>query len=242
MVDFTNNTIAINGYIQDNTKGYEVKAVNQTQTVTMKPGANDLMWFPYDGNAYTKVDGQIQAPMKHACAWITIKVIGDNVTGNNYLLKNLTINNLKHKGNVICKQITTTNEGQTTISYNAEWTLDNDVNYTSSEELYSNSIGAKFPKTGNDAVVFENYANNMIVLPQTPTTIDVTYSFVSQTGLNPITETYKNLSLAVGESDANKWLSGKHYIYTIKITATEILIEPEVSKWDDVPVTTTPSI
>ena len=29
------------------------------------------------------------------------------------------------------------------------------------------------------------------------------------------------------------WQPGVHYIYTIKITATEILIDPVVAEWDD---------
>ena len=241
-VDFTNNTISIKGYIQDNTKGYESTTNGESTTITTKPGANDLMWFPYNGTAYTKSTGAVPAAMKHACSWITVKVIGDNVTGDNYLLKELKINGLKHKGDVICRQITTTNgENNSTTSYKAEWTLDTDTQYTSSEVLYS-SNGAKFPKTGNDAVVFENYANNMVVLPQTPTSIDVTYSFVPQENIAPITETVTGLNLKVSDNAlTNVWESGKHYVYTITITATEILVAPEVAEWEDVPVTT-PSI
>ena len=242
-VNFTDNTISIKGYIQDNTKGYESTTNGESTTITTKPGANDLMWFPYNGTAYTKSTGAVPAAMKHACSWITVKVIGDNVTGDNYLLKELKINGLKHKGDVVCRQITTTDPTtrETTISYKAEWDLD-DVNNISYEILYNNSTGSKFPKTGNDAIVFENYANNMVVLPQTPTSIDVTYSFVPQEGITAITETVTGLNLKVSDDAlTNVWESGKHYVYTITITATEILVAPAVAKWEDVTVTT-PSI
>jgi hypothetical protein len=86
-------------------------------------------------------------------------------------------------------------------------------------------------------VVFENTANNMIVIPQTPTSIDVKYSFVPQEGIAAITETKTNLPLKLNDANSVKWESGKHYIYTITITATEILIAPEVAEWTNTPVT-----
>ena len=198
-MNFTENKLSINGYVQDN---------NNTAA-----GANDLMWFPWDGESYDKNVATVPVAMKHACSWITVQVIGDATTANKYLLKDLTINNLYHKGNVVC--------GAT----KAEWKEYGDK---ANENLFASENGVTFPQ--DKAKVFENEANNMVVLPQTPTTIDVTYSYVSQTGLNPITETVKNLSLAL--SDNASWESGKHYVYTITITATEILVAPKVDEWD----------
>ena len=67
----------------------------------------------------------------------------------------------------------------------------------------------------------------------------VSYSFVPQEGVEAIKET-KTLSLTIGDKTdltTRFWESGKHYIYTIKITATEILINPEVAEWVDATVT-----
>ena len=209
VVSFDDNTITIDGYKQDNT----LTAV----------GKNDLMWFPWDTKSYKKQGTAVTATMKHACSWITVKVIGDKTTGENYLLNNLTINGLYHNGNVVCG------------AAKATWELNGE---TSPEVLYSNTGGEEFPLPTGTAQVFENVDNNMVVLPQTPTTIDVTYSYYAQEGADLITETVKNLSLKISDNaDTNKWESGKHYIYTITITATEILVAPVVDEWVDTVVT-----
>ena len=209
-VDFGKNEITITGYTQDNTK--------------TDKGANDLMWFPWDTKSYTKQNTAVTANMKHACSWITVKVKSD---GNYTDLKlhDLTINGLYHTGTAKC--------GATA----ATWT---DLGSISTENLYLNNTGADLSTT---EVAFENTANNMIVIPQKPTSIDVTYSFVPQTGIAAIKETKTGLSLSIGKEivegvEQDKlWESGKHYIYTITITATEILIAPEVAEWTNTPVT-----
>ena len=209
VVDFDDNTISINGYVQDNS--------------LTAAGANDLMWFPWDTKSYTKQNTAVTATMKHACSWITVKVIGDATTGENYLLNNLTINGLYHKGNVVCD------------ASKATWALSGAAE---AEVLYNNATGEKFPLPTGTAKVFENVKNNMVVLPQTPTSINVTYSYYAQEGADLITETVENLNLKISDNaDANKWESGKHYIYTITITATEILVAPAVDKWVDTTVT-----
>lgn len=205
-VDFDNNTITINGYVQDNTK--------------TEVGANDLMWFPWNGQSYKKQANAVAAQMKHACSWITVKVVGDATTGGNWKLHNLDILGLYHTGNATC--------GATAATWVVSGT-------TAEEALYTSAEGDLLPTTTEGAQVFENNANNMVVLPQVPTTMDVTYSYVPQVGVEAITE-IKNVSLTLGkDTDGNevKWESGKHYIYTVTITATEILIAPQVDEWVD---------
>ena len=212
-MDFVANELTIAGYIQDNTK--------------TAPGANDLMWFPRTA-AYSRTSNAVGVTLKHACSWITVKVIGDATTGENYKLHDLTINNLYHKGTAVCDETKALWDDYVTES---KW----------NEIIYSNTPGATFPKSG-DPVVFENVPNNFVVIPQTPTTIDVTYSYYAQAGADLITETVKNLPLAVGEGDANVWESGKHYIYTITITATEILVAPIVQGWTDQTIANIPAL
>lgn len=221
-MNFTTNELTISGYVQDN--------ANNTAE-----GTNDLMWFPCDGISYTKTSGAVPATMKHACSWITVKIIGDGVTGDNYKIHNLTINQFYHSGNATC--------GSDAASWATTGTRADEV-------LFNNVEGETFPKdktgeTPNQPKVFENVANNMVIIPQKPTSINITYSYVPQTGVAPITEVVKDLDLKItadASSTDNLWLSGKHYVYTITITATEILIDPIVAKWDDVIVGTTPAI
>lgn len=201
-MDFDGNTLTIKGYTQDNTK-------------TGK-GANDLMWFPWDSKSYSKQEQAVAVNMKHACSWITVKVLTDGKYAD-VKLHDLTVNGLYKTGDAVC--------GSTA----ATWTVSGT---TSSEKLYENTEGAAVTA---EAAPFETTPNNMVVLPQTPTTIDVTYSFVPQDGVPAIKETKTGLSLQYN-GDA-KWESGKHYIYTVTITATEILISPTVAAWTDVQVT-----
>ena len=207
------STLTIEGYVQDNDNTAE--------------GANDLMWFPVT-SAYGKSEGEIPAQMKHACSWITINVAGDDVTATyeegdpavthtGWTLNSLVVKTLKHSGKVVCNATT------------AQWTLSGEDEY---EEYYKPTTGTTFTK---QYVKYENATNNFIVLPQTPTSLDVTYTFTSQeaVGTNPaitLTET-KNVPLTFNGSDP--WLPGVHYIYNVKITATEILIDPVVVEWTE---------
>ena len=205
------SALTINGYVQDNTKIAE--------------GANDLMWFPVT-SAYGKSEGEIPAQMKHACSWITINVAGDDVTATyttgegeseathtGWTLNSLVVKTLKHSGNVVCNATT------------AQWTL---TGVGADEEYYN--AGTTFTE---EYVKYEKNANNFIVLPQTPTSLDVTYTYTSQeaTGTTPaitLTET-KNVPLTFNGTDS--WAPGVHYIYNVLITATEILIDPVVVDW-----------
>ena len=168
-MDFVNDKLTIPAYTQDN--------VNCTTE-----GANDLMWFSRT-EPYSKRTNEIVAQMKHACSWITVKIIGDGVTGDNYMIQNLKIKNLYHKGKAVC--------GATEATW-SEYAVSTD------EDLFTAAIDAteaalQFPKdkngeNPNNPKVFENNANNFIVIPQEPTTLDVTYSYVSD-ATNSITFT-----------------------------------------------------
>ncbi len=192
------SALTINGYVQDNTKTAE--------------GANDLMWFPCDGQAYTKQAGEIAAQMKHACSWITINVAGDDVTAGKWTLNSLVVKTLKHSGNVVCDATT------------AEWTLTGEA---ADEEYYN--AGTTFTE---DYKKYEKNANNFIVLPQEPTDLEVNYTYTSDATNNlTLTET-KSVSLDY-DAAGTAWQPGVHYIYNVLITASEILIDPVVVDWTD---------
>ena len=214
-MDFANNVLTIPAYTQDN-ENYTAE------------GANDLMWFPVT-SAYGKSESEIPAQMKHACSWITINVAGDDVTATyttgegesetthtGWTLNSLVVKTLKHSGSVGCGSAT------------ASWTLTGEK----TDEVYYDA-GTTFTK---EYVKYEKTANNFIVLPQTPTSLDVTYTYTSQeaTGTTPaitLTET-KNVPLTLINS-LSVWSPGIHYIYNVMITATEILIDPVVVEWTE---------
>ena len=93
VMDFNANELTIAGYVQDNGASYT------------DPGKNDLMWFPWDGASYSRRSTAVNVTLKHACSWITVKVIGDATTGENYKLHDLTINNLYHKGTALLSSV-----------------------------------------------------------------------------------------------------------------------------------------
>ena len=205
-MDFAANELTIPAYTQDNA------------TYTAE-GANDLMWFPCDGQAYTKQAKEIAAQMKHACSWITINVAGDAVTASNWTLNSLVVTDLIHSGDVVCDATTAT------------WTLDS----TTADEDYYNA-GTTFTQA---YVKYEKNANNFIVLPQEPTELEVKYTYVSDNRGTAdtsdditLTETKPvSLQYTAEGTENTAWQPGVHYIYNVKITATEILIDPVVVDW-----------
>ena len=196
-MDFAANELTIPTYTQDNA------------TYTAE-GANDLMWFPCDGQAYSKQANEIAAQMKHACSWITINVAGDDVTADNWTLNSLVVKSLKHSGNVVCNATT------------AQWNL---TGVGADEEYYND--GTTFTQS---YVKYEKNANNFIVLPQEPTDLEVNYTYTSDaTNSLTLTET-KSVSLDY-DAAGTAWQPGVHYIYNVLITASEILIDPVVVDW-----------
>lgn len=196
-MDFATNELTIPAYTQDNA-AYTAE------------GANDLMWFPCDGQAYSKQADEIAAQMKHACSWITINVAGDDVTAGNWTLNSLVVKTLIHSGSVVCDATT------------ANWTLGTE---TADEDYYND--GTTFTKS---YVKYEKNANNFIVLPQEPTDLEVNYTYTSDATNNlTLTET-KSVSLDY-DATGTAWQPGVHYIYNVLITASEILIDPVVVDW-----------
>ena len=208
-MNFVDNALIIPAYVQDNATYKE-------------EGANDLMWFPRT-NPYSKQTSEIVTNMQHACSWITVNVKGDDVTATytegdpavthtGWTLKSLVVKNIAHKGTTEC--------GETSAVW---YGLDN-----YSDEEYR-ATDATFTK--DFAEYYKDAANNFIVIPQTPTTLEVTYSYNSDTGI-VFSET-KSINLDYdGVDGANAaWQSGVHYIYNLTITATEILIDPVVVEW-----------
>ena len=207
-MNFSTNKLTITGYTQDNTKTEE--------------GANDLMWFACDETEYSKQANEVIAKMQHACSWITINVKGDASTKGKWILNSLVVTNFAHTGTATCGTTAATWDSYSKVEpedyYNAQTT-----------STFNPQQGTTF--TDQYVEYYKTKANNFIVIPQVPTTLEVTYSYKSDTDIW-FHET-KVISLDYDGADGTntKWQSGVHYIYNLTITATEILIDPVAVNW-----------
>ena len=73
---------------------------------------------------------------------------------------------------------------------------------------------------------------NVVVIPQTPGTIDITWTYESAAGA-VVTDSATDLDLKLAADNTQSWEPGKHYIYTITLKANEILIAPTPIPWTD---------
>ena len=173
------------------------------------------MWFPTTDESYGKGTVSVPVVMKHACSWITVKMAGDS----KYTITDIHIEGLTTKGNV-------------DLNTAADWTLSTDAaDQNKTFTVYSNATGKALSTTAT-AEGFENIVNNTVVLPeQVPGTLSITYHFVSQAG-EVIEETVTG---SLKFNDDKAWVAGTHYIYTVTITASQILIAPTVETWTPSP-------
>ena len=202
---YSDGTITINGY--------------QSGNGTAAKGDNDLMWFPTTDESYAKGTPSVPVVMKHACSWITVKMAGNEWTAGRYTITDIHIEGLTTKGDVALNDV-------------ADWTLStNAADQNKTFTVYSNATGKALSTTATE-VGFENIVNNTVVLPeQVPGTLSITYEFESQAG-ETIEETVTGSLKFNGEA---AWVAGTHYIYTVTITASQILIAPTVQTWTPSP-------
>ena len=196
-------------------------------------GSNDLMWFPTTG-PHGKTTAAINVEMQHACAWVTINIIGDSVTGveddpdtqaneaTTWKVTNVKFNEISLEGDVVL--------GET-----AKWSNLNEVTKT----IYGTTDGHPLTLDYVDYTKIGDY-NDLIVIPQPTRTLTIEYKYVSQKGGGPngtdivITET-KDIPLKYNDADA-PWQAGVHYTYNVIIGTKEILVSPTVDDWDPVTV------
>ena len=204
---YSNGVITVNDYVAD--------------PGTTALGDNDLMWFPKTTQSYGKGTKYVPVTMKHACSWITIKLVGDDVTANNYTVTDIKITGLTTKGSV-------------TLGTDASWTLSTDTEDINKEfDVFtpaSGSTGKQLPATTATEEGFETITNNTIVLPnQVPGTLSITYQFQTQANAT-LTETVTG---SLKFNNETPWAAGTHYTYTVTIGAEQILIAPDVAVWTE---------
>ena len=204
--DFT--TMTVEGYVQT--------------SPTTANANNDLMYFFADNNGagYAKGSGIVSPVMAHACSWITINVVAESALTSYW--DDLQITNVSLLGLYESGDATFTASG-------ASWDIDS---YEPTNKVDVLTVAKELSTTSDE---FADVENNTIVIPQTPVTLSVTYSYTTPAGITDFTET-KEIELS-DYTDTENWNAGVHYTYNLTVTAEEIKIAPTSTTWGD-PVTT----
>ena len=214
-------TLTINGY--------------QQPEPTVGPADNDFMYFfaDNDDDGYTSQSTYIIPVMKHACSWITINIKAESAALLAYW-KDLKVTEVKFV------KLHTTGTVTLTKGSPAEWDFTDQTE--SSVDVKALSASAK-PITIDTGVEFADIAKNTIVLPQQPAYLSVTYTYTTPAGTEGFTETkvlplnFNNETRDLDDTDDEyratwkEWEPGKHYIYNLTVTSTEIKIAPTSKDW-----------
>jgi len=122
---------------------------------------NDLMYF-FDsgegGNGYNTESGIVSPTMKHACAWITIKVTGQDACAS-WPIKKITVDGLSTSGKVVFNN-----------TPGVAWS-----SLAATEDLII---------FDTEATVATGPSAEAIVIPQTPVTLTVYYKDTSKPGIS----------------------------------------------------------
>lgn len=183
-------------------------------------GDNDLMWFPTT-TAYSKQEAAIVVTMKHACAWVTIKISGDETTGdddNPWNILDVKFEDLSQSGNVV-------------LGNNADWTY---VADGTEFPVYTDAVGTG-KKLTDELVDYTKMDVNkkytdLVVVPQLTKTLYIKYKYTSDPE-NGITFT-ETKAIPLNYNGNKGWEAGYHYTYNITIGTEEILVKPEVKTWE----------
>ena len=196
------------------------------QPLPTESKSNDLMWFfeNNSGTGYDKNTDYVNPTMKHALSWITINIKAES-TGLCDYWTNLKVQGVSFE-NLI--QTNTATMTASTVTWNSA-TLPSPavpvVIMTDKKDAEENAV-----ELNTTAKEYADVTNNTIVIPQTPVTLSITYSYTSPADANVIiTETKTGISLDYdGVQGTNTaWVAGTHYTYEITIGANEIKIAPK---------------
>ena len=125
---------------------------------------NDLMYFfasGEGGNGYNTESGIVSPTMKHACAWITIKVTGQDACAS-WPIKKIIVDGLSTSGTVVF----------------------NNINNTPGVAWSSRGTTENLTIFDTEATVATGPSAEAIVIPQTPVTLTVYYKDTSKSGIS----------------------------------------------------------
>lgn len=223
--------------VQANMEDWSAMTItNYSQPLPTVAAQNDLMWFFDDNNSggYGKGAGIVQPEMKHALSWITIMInaSGDLVNDSNdteSYWKNLKVEEVKFENLLTTSTATMTTTAVTWNPAVAPMPANAVTIFTDKEEdANTDEVEENAVKVATGFKEIADIQSNTIVIPQTPVTLSVKYSYTSPAGVS-VTETKTGISLDYNGSTA--WEAGMHYIYELTIGADEIKIAPKSAEW-----------
>ena len=162
---------------------------------------------------------KVAIEFQHALSWITLKVVAkDADAAKAFDIKKVTINDVFTKANFAAKM----GDG---IQYE-EWL---GKNTTAPYVVFEGS--QMVTETVTD---IENTVAGTLVIPQNTTSVTINFD---QYGINGTADTpgMKVTLDLVLDKDNTPWEPGKHYNYTLIFGLDEILINPSVVDWEEVP-------
>ena len=189
----------------------------------------DLLYFDVASDTKSVNSGTHPVLFKHALSWLTFRFRSDKGMDNLLKVNKITLNNVSTKE--------TFTSGAGTNNWPAPaWTANNSA--PESFVIYD----ANFNQTtaGDNVLVNGGFipVEGILVIPQTAKSLTIEYEqkaavdqpFVKQ---NPLTIELSDVT----DNSANKissWEINKHYLYTITMSADEILIDPSIDLWENV--------
>ena len=240
----TTGSLFFAGYSPATASGtYNYTLETQTLIITKYKQSNeleytkDLMWFDVTEKSYDQNDAALNGvPVKfrHALSWLTFKFnLKDENTEKLWTITKAELQNIETEADF------TAERGQNPIWTVVPETSKNITVFEGEHLLEYSSDGTVLEGNG----VASAMTGDVLVIPQSCTAAEVdasgevtkaaaaqlviTYDLSTQAGTTLEDQT---VTLPVNTID-DKWLDGKHYIYTIIFGANEILIAPTVADW-----------
>ena len=225
----TTGSLFFAGYSPATASGtYNYPLETQTLSITDYKQSNelgsttDLMWFDVTRESYDHNDAALNGvpvEFRHALSWLTFKFnLKEVETEKLWTIKKVELQKIYTEANFKAKR-----------GDEPSWT-----EYSEYQNITVFS-GSHLLEYSSDGTVLEGrdvasaMTGDVIVIPQSSITAQlvITYDLSTQAGTTLEDQTVTLPVNTIGD----KWLDGKHYIYTIIFGANEILIAPTVADW-----------
>lgn len=202
--DLASNIMTFTDYVQSNDKD----------------NTFDLCWFGRTASSYNnRVSGEsIYISMEHALSWITVRVQGNDDIVTQWTITDMYFDNLGVKSSGSCYGLSRRYPNGYPTTWGELKQYDDMKLIDESFQILNSTVICGGVNADDDP--------GIVVIPQQPVNLVVKYK---RSGSAPV-ET-KEVSLKLNEENNLYWAAGKHYVYTLKFKANEILVAPSFGEW-----------